>query len=295
MKLPKLLEKKKFLITVEIVPPKGIDIKRVFDSITPLKDKVDFFNVTDMNSAVFRLGSLGLSVLLKKEGYEPIMQITCRDRNRLALQSDLLNASLLGVENFLLLTGDSTSLGDHPTTKPVFDLDSVRLIEVAKKLKEGKDMMGHPLKGKPDYSLGAALNPTIDSVEAEITKLKRKIEAGVEFFQTQPIFNVERFFRFLDKVKEIKVPVIAGVLLLKSVRMAKYLNENIPGIDIPEEVISQLKDASSDEINNVSIDISTDIINRVKQRVCGIHIMSLGWERYIPELLKKVEDRKQSS
>src|SRR3989338_4528413 len=197
MSFTEKVETGKFIVTSEIGPPKGIDIKEMLEDADLVKNRVDAINVTDLQSSVMRLGSLAVCHLLKDRGIEPVFQVTCRDRNRLALQSDLLSAAVLGIENILALTGDYPTLGDHPEAKPVFDLDSVQPLEVIKTLQEGKDMKGNPLKGSPKFCVGAVVNPGADPIEPEIIKMEKKIEAGAKFFQTQAVHDIELFKKFL--------------------------------------------------------------------------------------------------
>ena len=225
------IEQGKFLVTSEIGPPKGTDLKETLEDAELIRSRVDAINVTDLQSSVLRVGSLAVCSLLKNRGIEPIFQMTCRDRNRLALQSDLLSASVLGIENVLLLTGDYPTLGDHPESKPVFDLGSVQLIQVASALESGKDMKGNALKGAPKFCMGAVVNPGADPLEPETIKMEKKIEAGAQFFQTQAVYDIELFKRFLDSIQGIKkVPILAGIVLLKSAGMAKYMNKNVAGV-----------------------------------------------------------------
>src|SRR3989338_680251 len=191
----------KFLVTSEIGPPKGIETKTLLEDAELIRNRVDAINVTDLQSSVMRLGSLAVCSLLKQKGLEPIFQVTCRDRNRLALQSDILSAAALGIENILILTGDHPTCGDHPQAKPVFDLDSVQLLEAIKTLQSGFDMAGKPLKGIPKFCVGAVVNPGAEPIEPELIKLEKKIRAGAEFFQTQAVYEVEKFKNFMDKIK----------------------------------------------------------------------------------------------
>ena len=276
----------KFLITSEIGPPKGTDIKEALEDAELIKDKVDAINVTDLQSSVMRLGSLAVCRLLKERGIEPILQITCRDRNRLALQSDLLSAYVLGIENVLLLTGDHPTLGDHPEAKPVFDLDSVQLIQVAKMLEQGKDMKGNQLKGAPKFCIGAVVNPGADPLEPEIIKMEKKIDVGAQFFQTQAIYDIDLFKKFLDKTKHIKTKILGGIVLLKSAGMAKYMNENVSGVHVPDELIKEISEVSKEDRPKKSVDIAVRLIKELKLLCSGIHIMPLGWDKLVPSILE---------
>lgn len=273
----------KFVVTSEIGPPKGVDIKEMLDDAELIKGRVDAINVTDLQSSVMRIGSLAICHLLIDRGIEPVYQVTCRDRNRLALQSDLLSANVLGVENVLLLTGDYPTLGDHPEAKPVFDLDSVQLLEVAKTLQEGKDMKGNPLKGAPRFCMGAVVNPGADPLEPEIIKMEKKIDAGAQFFQTQAVYDMELYKRFLDGVKHLKTTILAGIVLLKSAGMAKYMNKNVAGVFVPEDLIKEM-DSSKDK-SATSIDIAARLIKELKPLCQGIHIMPIGWDKKVPLVL----------
>ena len=281
------LEKGQFVITGEIGPPKGTDIKHALEDAKLIKDKVDAINVTDIQSSVMRLGSLVVCHLLKDSGIEPIFQLTCRDRNRLALQSDLLSAYVLGVSNVLALTGDHPMVGDHPDAKPVFDLDAVTLLETIRTLNGGKDMAGNDLQGIPDFFAGAVVNPGADPIEPEIIKMEKKIEAGAKFFQTQPIYEVDKFESFLGKIKHLKVPVLAGIVLLKSAGMAKYMNEKVPGVFVPQNLIDEMNSVPKEEKSKKSIEIAARIIKKLKPISKGIHLMPLGWDKYVPAVLEQ--------
>jgi len=273
----------KFVVTSEIGPPKGIDIKEMLDDAELIKGRVDAVNVTDLQSSVMRVGSLAVCHLLIDRGLEPVFQMTCRDRNRLALQSDLLSASVLGIENVLLLTGDYPSLGDHPEAKPVFDIGSVQLLEVARTLQAGKDMKGNPLKGAPKFYMGAVVNPGADPLEPEIIKMEKKIEAGAEFFQTQAVYDVELFKRFLDAAKHLKTTILAGIVLLKSAGMAKYMNKNVAGVFVPDNLIKEMEETKDKSAK--SIEIAAGLIKELKPMSNGIHIMPIGWDKKVPLVL----------
>jgi 5,10-methylenetetrahydrofolate reductase len=232
-----------------------------------------------------RLGSLTVSFLLKQKGYEPIYQLTCRDRNRLALQSDLLSAAALGIQNILIATGDHPSLGDHPQAKPVFDLDSVQLLQVVRKLETGFDMQGNKLEGiPPKFCVGAVVNPGSDPLAPQIMKMEKKITAGAEFFQTQAVFDLKTFENFISKIKHIKEPIMAGIVLLKSASMARYMNKNVAGIFVPEKLIAEM-DSSKDKLATC-IEIASRLIKQLKPMCRGIHIMPIGWDKIVPQVLE---------
>ena len=273
----------KFVVTSEIGPPKGTDINQMLEDAELIKNRVDAINVTDLQSSVMRVGSLAICHLLKDRGIEPIFQLTCRDRNRLALQSDLLSAAVLGVENVLLLTGDYPTLGDHPEAKPVFDLGSVELLEVARTLTAGKDMKGNALKGAPKFCMGAVVNPGADPLEPEIIKMEKKVASGAMFFQTQAVYDIELFKRFLDSAKHINTKIFAGIVLLKSAGMAKFMNKNVAGVYVPDNLIAEI-DAAKDKAAT-SIQIAARLIKELKPLCQGIHIMPIGWDKKVPLVL----------
>jgi len=275
----------KFLLTSEVGPEKGIHAERLLQDAELIRNKVDAINVTDLQSSVMRLGSLTVSFLLKQNGFEPIYQLTCRDRNRLALQSDLLSAGALGIQNILIATGDHPSLGDHPQAKPVFDLDSVQLIQVARKLEAGFDMQGHKLDGHPPkFCVGAVVNPGSDPLVPQIMKMEKKIAAGAEFFQTQAVFDLKTFENFISRVKQVKLPIMAGIVLLKSANMAHYMNKHVAGICVPENLIQQMQQ-SKDRVAT-SIEIASRLIKQLRPMCQGIHIMSIGWDKVVPKVLE---------
>jgi 5,10-methylenetetrahydrofolate reductase len=255
----------------------------MMEGVELLRSRVDAFNVTDQQSSVMRLGSLAVSALLKQRGVEPIFQVTCRDRNRIALQSDLLSAAVLGIENVLCLTGDYVSLGDHPQAKPVFDLDSVSLLQTAVRLQEGYDLSGQELKGKPSFFLGASVTPGANPVEPQIIKMEKKVAAGAQFFQTQAIYEPDQFADFMRQVEHLGVPVVAGIILLKSAGMARFMNRNIAGVHVPDTLIAKME-AAKDRAKT-SIEIAGWLVREVKGLCQGVHIMALGWEKYVPAVL----------
>jgi len=251
-----------------------------------LKGRVDAANVTDQQSSVMRLGSMAVCHILKDEGLEPVFQLTCRDRNRLALQSDLLSAHVLGIENVLALTGDLPELGDHPEAKPVYDLDSVQLLQVISQLNNGCDMAGNELKGKTALFPGAVVNPGADtgaSYEMQILKLERKIAAGARFIQTQAVYDAQTLAAFMERVAGYGVPVLAGIIPLKSAGMARFMNKNIAGVNVPEELIEKM--AQAEDRVATGIDIAADLIRQFRGLCQGVHLMAIGWERKVPAIL----------
>jgi 5,10-methylenetetrahydrofolate reductase len=274
----------KFLLTSEIGPPKGIGTQKLLEDAELIRGRVDGINVTDLQSSVMRLGSLAVCTLLKQKGFEPILQMTCRDRNRLALQSDILSAAALGIENILILTGDHTTLGDHPEAKPVFDLDSVQLLQVAKRLQEGFDMKGNKLEGEPPkFCLGAVVNPGADPLEPQIAKMEKKIAAGAEFFQTQAVYDVKIFENFINKTSHLKTTILGGIVLLKSAGMARYMNKNVAGVFVPDELIKEMEETKDKSATSVLI--ASRIINEIRPMCQGIHIMPIGWDKVVPRVL----------
>jgi 5,10-methylenetetrahydrofolate reductase len=288
MKLSELFSKGEFVITSEAGPPKGIDLSKMLHEAEILKSKVHAINVTDNQSSVMRFGSLAACRLLKERGIEPVFQITCRDRNRIALQSDILSAAGLGIENLLLLTGDHTKLGDHPGAKPVFDLDSISLLYAVKKLESGEDLAGKKLEGAPPaFCKGAVVSPCADSVENQIIKMENKVRAGAQFFQTQAVYEPEKFARFIERVKGFGAPIMVGIVILKSVGMAKFMNENVAGVNVPDNIIEELKkDKEKTKSGQTGVEIAARLIKEMKPYCQGVHIMPLGWDDKVPEILK---------
>jgi 5,10-methylenetetrahydrofolate reductase len=289
MSFKEVLEAGKFLVTAEVGPGKGTDMEHLLKDADIIKDRVDAINVTDLQSSVMRLGSMAVCHMLKDRGIDPIFQVTCRDRNRLALQSDLLSAWVLGIRNILSLTGDHPSLGDHPQAKPVFDLDSVTLLEVAGKLNSGFDMVGNELTGTPDLFCGAVVNPGADNeaaMDLQIMKMEKKIEAGAKFFQTQAVYDLESFEAFMKRVEGFNTKILGGIILLKSVGMARFMNKNIAGVFVPESLIQELK--AAEDKGQASIDIAVRLVKGMKDLCDGVHIMAMGWESKIPPILDEV-------
>ena len=274
----------KFVVTSEIGPPKGTDISVMLEDATLLAPKVDALNVTDQQSAVMRLGSLAVCRLLVERGIEPIFQLTCRDRNRIALQSDLLSASALGIENVLCLTGDHVVLGDHLDAKPVFDLDSVSLLQAASSLQAGRDLAGQTLSGAPRFFLGAVVTPGSEPLEPQIIKLEKKVRSGAQFIQTQAVYEPAQFESFIRATAHLQVPIMVGIVLLKSAGMARFMNRNVAGVHVPEHLIAEMDKAPKRVAK--SIEIAGRLIREMKDMCQGVHIMPIGWERQVPAVLE---------
>lgn len=273
-------------MTAEAGPLKGTDITELKEVAKILKGKVDAVNVTDQQSSVMRLGSLAVSHLLIDWGIEPIYQLTCRDRNRIALQSDLLNAAVLGIQNVIALTGDLPSSGDHPQAKPVYDLDSVSLLSVIKGLNEGHDMVGNQLQGTTDFFAGAVVNPGADTeaaYELQIMKMERKVAAGAKFFQTQAVFDLEIFAKFMKRVEKYGIPVLAGVIPLKSAGMARFMNKNVAGVNVPQSMIDRISKA--EDKAKTGVGMCGELIRSLRGLCQGVHIMAIGWEKKVPDIL----------
>jgi len=283
MNIAELIKNGKFAVTAEVGPPKGVDIQEMLDSAELMRDRVDAINATDQQSSVMRLGSLASCRLLKERGLEPVFQVTCRDRNRIALQSDLLSAYVLGIENILCLTGDFVALGDHPQAKPVFDLDSVSLLQAARKLEQGQDLAGKELTGAPHFCLGAVVTPGADPLEPQLIKMEKKVKVGAQFFQTQAVYEPEKFEKFMKAVEYLKVPVLVGIVLLRSAAMARFMNKNVAGVHVPDNLIEEMEQA--EKRAQKSVEIAARLIKEMKPLCQGVHIMAIGWEKRVPEVL----------
>ncbi len=281
------LGKKPFLVTMEVNPPKGTDLSEILKAVERVGGLVDAINVTDGSGAIMRACSLAVAKAVLDVGVDPILQMTCRDRNRLALQADLLGASMLGIRNVLLLTGDDPKAGDHPEAKPVFDINSATLMQVAKGLTEGKDMAGKALSGSPQFCIGAAADPGAKDLEVEMQKFKAKIEGGAQFFQTQAVFDPASLRNFMAKAKAFGKPVLAGILLVKSAKMARYMNEHVWGIHVPDELIARFEQASDKRAECVAV--TAELIRAVRESANGIHLYALGWEDLVPDILKEAD------
>jgi methylenetetrahydrofolate reductase (NADPH) len=283
------LDSRQFAVSCEFGPLKGTDTTEIKENIEVLKGKVDAVNVTDQQSSVMRLGSMVTSALCVQGGLEPIYQVTCRDRNRIALQSDLLSAWVLGIKNVLALTGDLPALGDHPQAAGVYDLDSVSLLQTITTLNNGHDLANNELQGSPGFFPGAVVkvdSNTEASAELQIIKMQKKIAAGAKFFQTQAVYSAESFEKFMDRVSKFNAPVMAGIIPLKNAGMARFMNANVAGVHVPDDLIQQMADAPKEERAATGIRIAADLIKQIKPMCQGVHIMAIGWEKRVPEIIK---------
>jgi 5,10-methylenetetrahydrofolate reductase len=275
----------KFIVTTEVAPPKGTHLDHMIETeAEPCRGRVDGFNVTDLQSAAMRASSFAGCLKLKQAGLDPVMQMVCRDRNRLSLQSELISAAAFGITEVLCLTGDYTTLGDHPQAMPVFDLDSVQLIHAAKRLSEGFDLAGNELEGEaPSFTIGCVVNPGAEPLEPQIMKLRKKIAAGAQFVQTQAVYDPEVFANFMKAAGDLGVPVMAGIVMLKSAGMAKYMNNNVAGVTVPDEMIEKMK-TSKDKVAT-SIEITVELVKGLQPLCQGIHTMPLGWNQHVVTVL----------
>lgn len=288
MKFREALKSGKFIITSEIGPPKGTNLEKMRHHIEILKDTVDAINVTDHQSSVMRFPSIGGCVEIKERGGEPILQMTCRDRNRLALQAELLFAYSRGISNVLCLTGDAVPVGDHKEARGVFDLDSLQLLKTIRLMESGKDLGGNELDGSVEFCAGAIVTPEAKPLEPQLIKFEKKVDAGAEFIQTQAIYDLNNFSKFMKYARQFNVKILAGIVLLVSARMAKYMTENVPGIFVPQELIDEMASAQKGEALNKGIEIAGRMIAAIKKEaICdGVHIMAIGKEEVVPEILK---------
>lgn len=272
----------KFIVTAEISPPKGIDTKQLLKEAGMIKELVDAINITDNQRAVMRMSPSAACSVLQQEGYETIMHLTCRDRNRLALQSELLGAYVMGVRNVLVMSGDYPSKGDHEGAKPVYDLDSVQLLGLIQKLNRGFDFSGNRLQGKTDFCAGAVTG--IEANEPALMKLRKKIKMGAGFIQTQAVFDINGFSEFMDSIGSNRPKIIAGIIPLKSEKSARFLSSNVAGIKIPKNIINRLRSARNPEAKGM--EIAAELIKELRSMCDGVHIMTLGSHENTVEMLE---------
>ncbi|MCL2144768.1 MAG: methylenetetrahydrofolate reductase [Endomicrobia bacterium] len=282
MKFKEKLKTDKFLITAELFSPKGTDVSGFLNRASCLAG-IDAVNVTDNQRASMRVGSLAMCKLLLETGIEPVMQIACRDKNRIALQSELLSANVLGIENVLIISGDHPNAGEYAGAKTVYDLDTVQLIRTAKLLETGTDLAGKKLAGSPKFCLGAVVNPSAEPHELQIIMLEKKIKSGAEFFQTQTIFDVNQYKNFYEKIKHSGVKILPGVTLIKSPKFMQFL-QKLPGVNIPQNIQDRINNAADPLAEGMRICAET--IKELRSFSDGVHIMAIGMEEYIPEILK---------
>ena len=289
MSFKDILNSEKFVVTAEVGPPKGTDIEEMIRHMEILKGKVDAVNVTDNQSAVMRICSMAVSKIAMERGLEAIFQMTCRDRNRIGLQSDLLGASILGIKNVLCMTGDHVSAGDHKGAKPVYDVESVQLLKIVDGLNNGKDMSGNEMKGSTDFFQGAVVTPEANPIEPQLIKFEKKIRAGAKFFQTQAIYDIEKFKDFMKHARKFPVKILAGFVVLKSAGMANFLNNNVPGIRVPQTLIDELKAAGKEKALYTGMDITARHIKQLKEeKICdGVHIKAIGMEDKVPLIMER--------
>ncbi len=283
----KALDSGKFVVTCEVAPPKGTNLEKTVHHIELLKDKVDAMNLTDHQSSVMRYPSIGGALMVKEMGGEPILQMTCRDRNRLALQAELLFAASRGIHNVLCLTGDSVMLGDHKEAKAVFDLDSSQLLSAVRTLEKGKDLGGNELDGSPSLCAGAIVTPEANPLEPQLIKFEKKIEAGAEFIQTQAVYDLEKFKTFMDYARQFPVKILVGIILLTSAPMARFMNKNIAGVNVPQPLIDEMAGAPKGGVIAKGIEIAGRMIEKIHtEKICdGVHIMAIGKEELVPEIM----------
>ena len=297
--LKNALQEGKFAITAEMAPPKGCDFTEQLEVAQLLKDKVHGINVTDMQSACLKASSLGLCIHLKNAGLEPIVQVTGRDRNRMAIMGDMLSAASFGIDTMLALTGDHPVVGDCKNAKPVYDLDSVGILNMLSEMEaSGLDCGGNALSATPTFFKGAAVTPVYEPQILQINKLRQKVEAGAEYIQTQGIFDLDVLKRFLEEVDKagIKTHIMAGIIPLKAAGMAKYMNANVPGIDVPQHMIDRLAAAAAEGTEKgikglpakVGMEMAADMIAKIKdEKLCdGVHVMAIGAEKNVPTILE---------
>jgi len=285
-KLSEKLGRGEKVITVELCPPKGTDFSTFIKNANSVRELATAYNVTDNQRSVMRMSPLAASSLLVREGLEPIYQMTCRDRNRLAIQSDLLGAGALGIQNVLALTGDHVTTGEYKPAKSVFDLDAVQLLYTISVMEKGLDLSGKSLKGAPSFFAGAAVNPAASNVEIHIWRMKEKIRMGARFFQTQVLFDKELLESFMLSVKPLNTKIIAGVVLVKSVKMAQFMNDNVPGLIIPSWVIKEL--SSTEHQLEAGVRIAAHLTKEFLNIADGVHIMTVHEEKMLPEIFKRI-------
>src|SRR4051794_31469438 len=278
---------KQFVVTGELTPPKGTDLTRLFASAELLRGSVDALNITESPRARMAMDPRAVGKLLLDRGIEVIVQVTSRDRNRIAVQSDLLGAAALGLRNFVFMGGDSPAGGDHPDAKPVFDLTASGLLQAAEALRNGRDFSGNALQGTPELFLGATANPGASKFDAEVENTRRKIDAGARMLQTQAIYHVDQLKRFIDAVKPDGVAILAGIIPLKSEKSGPWLNANLPGVCVPADMLEAMESAAQQGRGRErGIELAAQVIRAMKSVAQGVHVMAIGGEAEVPEILR---------
>lgn len=283
--LQKALESGEFAVTAELAPPKGIDFSHALQFAELFGDRVHAINVTDFQSSSLKATSLAMCKALIDLGLEPVLQVTGRDRNRIAIQGEMLSAGFFGIKNLLALTGDHPTVGDNPEAKPVYDLDSVGILEAATKLAGGVDMGGNKLETSPSFFLGASVTPEYTPIELQLIKMAKKIKAGTRFFQTQAVYDIHTMEKFKEMSKYLNTKILVGIIPLKSAGMARFMNKNIPGINVPDDLIGRLKDSNDPVKEGIKIAGELIVALRDKNLCDGVHIMAIGAEENIPLIL----------
>ena len=286
-KLSKAVASGEFITTCELTPPKGINLDPLFAKAESLKNLVHAFNLTDSHAARMSTDPTAVGHLLLNRGIEPIVQMTTRDKNRIAIQAGMLGAAVLGIPNLVFMGGDPPKNGDHPDAKPVFDLFASQLLDIVRNFESGTDLAGNKLSGSPSFCIGAVVNPGSPRLDAEIENMHRKIDAGAAFLQTQAVFDTSQFAEFLSKTGAIEVPILAGVIPVKSVNMAQFMNQRVPGITVPDALMKRIADCGTDKqrIAATSVEVAADIVRDLKSMTRGVHMMAIGWEDKIPRIL----------
>jgi methylenetetrahydrofolate reductase (NADPH) len=280
------------VITAEITPPKGAGVKKFLRRASVLGPVVDALNVTDCQRALVRMSSLVASKVLLDHGVEPVFQLTCRDRNSIALQADLMGAGALGIPNLLCLTGDPVKVGDCPTSKSVFEFETLGLLNVVKNLQDGHDLEGHKMNAPTKFFVGAVVNPSLKQAQGQLSRMEKKIGLGARFFQTQANYDLEDFHSFLQETRKLDAKVIAGVLLLQTYEMAAYIHANIPGINIPDSVLQRFKEST--DPTRTGIDFAVETMLHLEKVTDGFHLMSIHAEDLLPKVLEEYNDKRKS-
>jgi methylenetetrahydrofolate reductase (NADPH) len=277
------LKRGEFVVTSEVGPPKGCDVTEMLHAAEALRGRVHALNVTDNQAAVMRLSTIAACIHLKQAGFEPVLQVTGRDRNRIGIESDLLGAASFGITTVLALTGDHVVVGDHKEARPVFDLDSVGILEAVGALNEGRDLAGNELTSTPEFFAGAVVTPDSNPIRPQLAKFDRKVEAGAKYFQTQAVYDAEKFRGFMEHARERCAKVLVGIVVLRSAGMARFMNKNIPGIVVPPDIITEL--AESTEPERTGIEIAARFIRETRECCDGVHVMAVGADHLVPLVL----------